>query len=1574
MYGGLIHFCVFTTEQIELLYNNLCETHKKTRFTPEGAQWPPNQPKSIVNVALIHYKGERTEEQLLEIAIMHKEGSGGVDKLFSSKDYLPSPKKRRLNYSKISKSITDIFLADPITGELPKSILIEGAPGIGKTVLAKEIAYQWTEKKMLCDTKLVFLMYLRDPRIQKVSSLEQLLILLCSISTTMASTITDYITQCNGANVAFLIDGYDEYPATLRKDSFIADIIKHKVVSKSLVVVTSRPIATAALHSLIDRRIEILGFEEEDRKRYISESLSTLPGKESELYEHLKKQPTIDGLCFVPLHLAILLYLFKLGSFPKTLTEMNESFIVHTVYRCLNKHEYNPCRTVSKLADLPQRVLDFIQHRLSKLAFEGLQKKLLVFTWSEIVAVCPDISDSKNGFDLLQAVEHYPSSGAAGTTASFNFLHYTMQEFLAALHVSTLSDEEQSSLMKKTFWDEQFNFMWTMYVGIVGINSKVFNNFISNGQEYKNGSMKLVDSIAKDKRKRLHLFQCYLEAKSDTEIPNIIASMFRDGTIKFNQTLLPYHISSLLSFLSHSQVCLNALELTKCHLREYGMNILKQFIINNKQLTSTIKSIDLRKNDSSPWSLYCATIEHCSVDSLTVFGDNGMEKYVNQIGNSLEKNTTLQSLTLCDIGESGLKSIKTVFDNHGPHITLKEINLTWLESGCSNVLLYTTLPLNNVEAGISASKDIAIKILWNGTNNSTSDSLDLSDKLDNDNEILLFIAFGLHNNKTLFKLDLSNNKCFSNKKGATAICDCLSSNNMLKEFYLVNNYIGNKAQMIVEALQLNKTLQKLDISNNKICDDGVATISECKIALKEFVLSNNSITNLGAKNIAKIFEINKSIQKFNISCNEILYDGAAAISSCLKNNTTLQELDISNNRIESDKENESSEVKSTVQDSNISEISNVAVDGIKIANIFQVQKLNIANNKISSTAISNGIKNNNFLQELNISENNITNTGVAIIAEAITKNSVLKKLDISRNWITGNGLLQLLKAECMSLLKTLIITHNNVPKSCFKKIEEFILQSSLPLKIHVSWNEIVLSESRQVKFRSEIFLFSNSKKSYSNNDVWPIENISDLDYRVKFLGNCLKEDVVLQQLDLSNTSINSVRANIVASAIKLNVTLQKLDISNNTLSDEGASVFSKYLRHNKSLQELSMSENNITHVGAKKIAEVMKVNSTLLKFDISKNWICSKALFYLLEAIKYNNSALQYLNITHNNVNKSDFIKFQQYTKQMSLKIELSWNAIHVDSEIKFKSICTSCKDFNNNSKEDVWPFKKISDHDVRIQFLCNCLNENNSLQKLDLCNNGITDVGVTLIAETIEKNTTLQILNISQNGFSDDGVEHICSSLRNNKSLQELDMSENKISCRGANEIAQLIGINKSLKVLDISYMDIHDDGITAISEGLKSNRSLEQLNVSLNKITGTGAKEMAEAIKENKSLQKLNITSNKISDDGTAFISNCLKYNHCLRELYMSGNNITSEGAKHIANAIIYNKGLHTLHIHHHTVDDTLSFNMTILAAVHYNDTLKQLKLPWVCNNDEKKVNDEVKKINKKRTKRAVYNPLTI
>ena len=477
------------------------------------------------------------------MASIHKVGALAVDKVTSDSLQGCSAKKPRLGYSRVTKNINDIFAADPAdlteTGTsftaAPKRILIEGAPGIGKTVIAKEIAYCWATNEILPEIKIVFLLYLRDPQLQKIISTKQLVeyMSMGCIDDHQITVTSKYLMNENGQQLCIVMDGFDEYPSALQENSFFLDIIKGEILPEAIVVITSRPIATVSLHDQVDRRIDILGLSQEERVKYISQVLSKSVEKRTKLERYLEQQPVINGLCFVPLHLAILLYLFQQGSLPETLTEMNQFFILHTIYRYLRRsYELTPPGPVQKLENLPKPVLNIV-YKLSELAFKGLQVNKLVFTFDEIKQACPYIDETVgaiNGFGLLQAVEHYPhKEAAAGTTMSFNFLHYTMQEFLAALHVSTLPSEQQSSLMKETFWDHHYNFMWTMFVGIVGVKSDAFVNLVTEGKGCKNKTgIRIAESIIKNKRKHSHVFQCYREAKSIVEAADALQVILWD--------------------------------------------------------------------------------------------------------------------------------------------------------------------------------------------------------------------------------------------------------------------------------------------------------------------------------------------------------------------------------------------------------------------------------------------------------------------------------------------------------------------------------------------------------------------------------------------------------------------------------------------------------------------------------------------------------------------------------------------------------------------------------------------------------------------------------------------------------------------------------------------------------------------------------------------------------------------------------------------------------------------------------------------------------------------------------------
>ena len=98
-------------------------------------------------------------------------------------------------------------------------------------------------------------------------------------------------------------------------------------------------------------------------------------------------------------------------------------------------------------------------------------------------------------------------------------------------------------------------------------------------------------------------------------------------------------------------------------------------------------------------------------------------------------------------------------------------------------------------------------------------------------------------------------------------------------------------------MQINKSIQKLDIPDNDIGIGGAVAISEINSCLVYLNLARNKISSMGVDKISKSLQVNSTLQKLNILCNNLSYGGALALSECLKVCRGLIELDISGSSI-----------------------------------------------------------------------------------------------------------------------------------------------------------------------------------------------------------------------------------------------------------------------------------------------------------------------------------------------------------------------------------------------------------------------------------------------------------------------------------------------------------------------------------------------------------------------------------------------------------------------------------------------------------------------------------------------------
>ena len=144
-----------------------------------------------------------------------------------------------------------------------------------------------------------------------------------------------------------------------------------------------------------------------------------------------------------------------------------------------------------------------------------------------------------------------------GTTKSFNFLHFTMQEFLAALHVSTLPSETTvHHWWRRHFGIVHYNFMWMMFCwNRWSAVKRLCKTFVSKGQniQKEKWGLEWLKNILSDKRKRLHVFPVLHGSKKIVQkFPDVISDMFKDGKGQYSRSKNYSHItfSSLMSYMS----------------------------------------------------------------------------------------------------------------------------------------------------------------------------------------------------------------------------------------------------------------------------------------------------------------------------------------------------------------------------------------------------------------------------------------------------------------------------------------------------------------------------------------------------------------------------------------------------------------------------------------------------------------------------------------------------------------------------------------------------------------------------------------------------------------------------------------------------------------------------------------------------------------------------------------------------------------------------------------------------------------------------------------------------------------
>uniref|UniRef100_A0A8D3CC62 Uncharacterized protein n=2 Tax=Scophthalmus maximus TaxID=52904 RepID=A0A8D3CC62_SCOMX len=359
----------------------------------------------------------------------------------------------------------DLFQASPGRDQPIRRVMTKGVAGIGKTVLTQKFTLDWAEDKANRDVHFMFPFTFRELNVlkEKNFSLAELVHLF------FPETKEAGICRFHKFQVVFIFDGLDECrlpldfnnteiltdaTASTSVDVLLTNLIRGKLLPSARLWITTRPAAANQIPpACVDTVTEVRGFTDSQKEDYFRKRFRDDEEEADRIISHIQTSRSLHIMCHIPVFCWItatvledVLKTKQSAVLPKTMTEMYIHFLVVQSKRKNIKFE-GGAETDPHWNKKSRKIIV----SLGKLAFEQLQKGKLIFYESDLTECGIDIRAASVYSGVFTQI--FKEEQGLYQDKVFCFVHLSVQEFLAALHVHqtftnsgvNLLPEEQST-------------------------------------------------------------------------------------------------------------------------------------------------------------------------------------------------------------------------------------------------------------------------------------------------------------------------------------------------------------------------------------------------------------------------------------------------------------------------------------------------------------------------------------------------------------------------------------------------------------------------------------------------------------------------------------------------------------------------------------------------------------------------------------------------------------------------------------------------------------------------------------------------------------------------------------------------------------------------------------------------------------------------------------------------------------------------------------------------------------------------------------------------------------------------
>lgn len=295
------------------------------------------------------------------------------------------------------------------------------------------------------------------------------------------------------------------------------------------------------------------------------------------------------------------------------------------------------------------------------------------------------------------------------------------------------------------------------------------------------------------------------------------------------------------------------------------------------------------------------------------------------------------------------------------------------------------------------------------------------------------------------------------------------------------------------------------------------------------------------------------------------------------------------------------------------------------------------------------LKNKSAFVVINLSYNNLGNEAAMAIAQYLKEVSNLIKLNLMCNEITEEG------AEAIatslgrnSTLRVLIMNGNKIGK-------RGALAFAQVLQINKGLRGLDIGHTDQTIdgiIALAVVLQSTNSSLFRLNISRPLLKGQDHECVTVHMGQLLKSNKTLTELNLAKIDIRDFGATRIADALAFNKTLTHLNLSSNRIGEDGAKVLSEAILASNTLEYLDIGYNRIKDPGVKYITEMLQKNTSLETLILVYNEFGKEGLLSLISTLKQFNRRLSALFIWGNEFHPDACKAFAELLKRNRLLTE----------------------------------------------------------------------------------------------------------------------------------------------------------------------------------------------------------------------------------------------------------------------------------------------------------------------------------